>query len=445
MEEFLIAITSPPPFEEDVFLRWVKGEKADQQHNRTDSTSIFQFRHPVHPSFIDDLSRVEQYRVFDVLEHFICEPLLLNSQMVIQIQSNVQKFIVQKYWGLNDSVVREIVYKRLNKSRKDLDDVSDSTGLNLKSVTRQFDNLKRIYTFIEDNQWQCNMLSSIENKFLLDPLLARKYSCVLFLQYSKFNLTSKRRMLRVFGDGLEKCAALTLVFLASDSDSFFKSVLSEFFMKNKDSSTEVIISSPVDYYYDILLLDDNCWPIVWQIFSCIDTVELDKQLLINLRDLRTILTGEILDSACLLVRQAIFANGGTLASKRLLDPPRIRTILKSLMQIGGHLSQTREFRDMLEDFLTKIVEPLEEASLTPQEIHIFLVCCSNIVKCFPGSRTALSNTTQSMHSSSPNKPDFSAPNIVGLKKISKNEQLRIDWLRFVTFSRLCIMQLIRDH
>lgn len=65
------------------------------------------------------------------------------------------------------------------------------------------------------------------------------------------------------------------------------------------------------------------------------------------------------------------------------------------------------------------------------------------MKCFPGSRTAV-NLTQSNHGqiSSP-KNECLTPN--SLKKITKNEQLRIDWLRFVTFSRMCIMQLLRDH
>ena len=284
MEELFVCITSPPPFEEEIFSRWVKGEASEQQSCMTDSTCLFQFRHPVLPSFIDDLSIVEQYRVFDVLEHYMCQPLLLSIQMMIQIPPDVQEFIVRNYWGLNDSVVKEIVYKRLNKSRKDLDDVSELTGLDLKCVTRQFDNLKRIYTFIEDNQWQCNILRSIERNFLLDPLLARKYSCIIFLQFSKFNLTSKKRMVRLCWDGLEKCAALTLVFLGSDSESFFKSILKQYCIVNDgtDSTSSVSTqSSPVDYY-EILNDDTSCWPVVWQIFSAIDTVELDKQLLINL-------------------------------------------------------------------------------------------------------------------------------------------------------------------
>ena len=448
MEELFVCITSPPPFQEDVFLRWVKGEASDQHSSKTDCTSLFQFRHPVVSSFSDDLSRIEQYRVFDVLEHFMCQPLLLHSQMMIQIPATIQQFIVQKYWGLNDSVVREIVYKRLNKSRKDLDDVSDLTGLNLKCVTRQFDNLKRIYTFIEDNQWQFNILRSIEVNFLLDPLLARKYSCVIFLQFSKFNLTSKRRMQRVCGDGLEKCAALTLVFLGSDSESFSKSVLSEYFLinDNKDvesgggSNTVGRVVSAVDCY-EVLQLDECCWPIVWQIFSTIDTVELDKQLLINLRDLRTILTGEILDSACNLVRQSINNKGGSIANKRQLDMPRIRTVLKSLMQIGGHLSQTREYRDMLEDILTKIVEPLEEATLNNADIQIFLICCSQVPKAFLDNvRTQVNNVSRTESGTATE----STTNYTTVKKASKNEQLKMDFLRFIAFSRLCISQLTRE-
>ena len=443
MEELFVCITSPPPFDEDIFLRWVKGEASDHHISRSDSTSIFQFRHPVISTFTDDLSRIEQYRVFDVLEHFMCQPLLLNSQMIIQIPPHVQKFIVQKYWRLDDAVVREIIYKRLNKSRKDLDDVSDTTGLNLKSVTRQFDNLKRVYTLLEDNQWQCNILKSIENNFLLDPLLARKYSCVLFLQYSKFNLTSKKRMQRVCGAGLEKCAALTLAFLGSDNESFCKAILSEYFIRNEDDD-EISPSnsriSPIEYY-DILLCDDSCWPFVWQIFSAIDSIELDKQMLINLRDLRQMLTGEVLDSACNQVKHAIVMHGGIIASRKLLDLPRIRMVLKSLMQIGGHLSQTREFRDMLEDILTKVVEPLEEASLSPSEIHSFLICCCKVTQAFPDGRIVLTHPVITV---SRKFSEFISTGVASVKRFSRNEQLKIDWLRFLTFLRLSITQLIRE-
>jgi hypothetical protein len=74
-------------------------------------------------------------------------------------------------------------------------------------------------------------------------------------------------------------------------------------------------------------------------------------------------------------------------------------------------------------------------------ICIYICIHMYIYKSFPGSRTL--TLTQSNHGQSPKNEYTTTSN--NLKKITKNEQLRIDWLRFVTFSRLCIMQLIKDH
>ena len=163
-----VCVSSPPTFNEDLFLKWVNGNGEDDSeyvtHPSNSSSSmydVFQFRHaPLTSTFSDDLMKLEiqeQYRIFDVLEHFICQPLLLSSQQMVLIPPHLQNIMIGYYWGLDDSIVREIVYKRLSKSRKDLDDVADATGFPLKRVTRQFDNLRRIYTFAEDIQWQCNV------------------------------------------------------------------------------------------------------------------------------------------------------------------------------------------------------------------------------------------------------------------------------------------------
>jgi hypothetical protein len=104
---------------------------------------------------------------------------------MVLVPPPTQHTMIAYYWSLDDTVVREIVYKRLTKSRKDLDDVADATGYPLKvrgaphrgahhavplpsphtpaspaqRVTRQFDNLRRIYTAAEDAQWLCNLQS----------------------------------------------------------------------------------------------------------------------------------------------------------------------------------------------------------------------------------------------------------------------------------------------
>ena len=74
---------------------------------------------------------------------------------------------------------------------------------------------------------------------------------------------------------------------------------------------------------------------------------------------------------------------------------RIRVILKALLQIGANLSQSREYRDLFEDLLTKVAEPLEDIGMHGKDMQVFLVCCMYAMKsiAFPnrGHRGAGSN------------------------------------------------------
>ena len=115
--------------------------------------------------------------------------------------------------------------KKPVKSRKDLDDISDATSLNLRRVTRQFENLKRLYSFIEEGrQWQCNLKECIGRNFLLNTKLAQQYACIMFLLYAKFTLTSKKRMTRVSCENLENCAALIISCLNSEQEEFYTTI-----------------------------------------------------------------------------------------------------------------------------------------------------------------------------------------------------------------------------
>lgn len=125
--------------------------------------------------------------------------------------------------------MREILNKRLTKTRKDLEDASESTGLNLRRVTRQFDNIRRIYSEFEDASITQvgNVYRFIAKNYLLSNYLVKKYTCLVFLLYTKFNLTSKRRIQRVPCENLEYASALILVFLALDGQSYLKLLAAE--------------------------------------------------------------------------------------------------------------------------------------------------------------------------------------------------------------------------
>lgn len=58
--------------------------------------------------------------------------------------THLKAWMVERYHELDDSVLREILGKKItSKTRKDLDDVSELTNVPLRSCHRQYDNIQR--------------------------------------------------------------------------------------------------------------------------------------------------------------------------------------------------------------------------------------------------------------------------------------------------------------
>ena len=81
------------------------------------------------------------------------------------------------------------------------------------------------------------------------------------------------------------------------------------------------------------------------------------------------------------------AEGSTVLSKLGPNPSsscgRIRSLIKSLLLIGAALSQAREFRDLIEDIVTKVGDFSEEAGLTSSDINTLLLSCAVLGDCIP--------------------------------------------------------------
>ena len=151
--------------------------------------------------------------------------------------------------------MREIVNRKLAKSRKDLEDISEATDISVLRVTRQsginqsfanvllccflhlhllihsawlisifmyvVDNIKRMYSYLEeDKQFKGNLIKFVETNFLLSRNLCRRYACLLFFLYSKFNITSKKRLLKLSCFAVENSCALIIAFMLPDSMQF---------------------------------------------------------------------------------------------------------------------------------------------------------------------------------------------------------------------------------
>jgi len=167
----------------------------------------------------------------------------------------------------------------------------------------------------------------------------------------------------------------------------------------------------------------SLWSLVWSVLACVGAMDPDKQLMNNLRDIKTVVTGDVLNAACQIVSSSLLERsprGGPAILKKL-EASRLRSALKTVMQIGANLSQSREYRDFFEDVLTKVVEPLEEFGLSLAEMVVFLSSCSTLVKAIP-SLHRISNLTTSS---------------------GKRERLDLkrDWSRFLLCCRFVVEEL----
>jgi hypothetical protein len=134
-------------------------------------------------------------------------------------------------------------------------------------------------------------------------------------------------------------------------------------------------------------------------------------------------TGENLDKGMIAIRKSISQRTQGALLLRKVTEEKMRVVVKALMQIGASLSQSREYRDYMEDILSKVSDPLVEVGLNLQQIQIFLIQCSCLVSILPYVRG--STTTQTL----------SAGNI------AVHTARKRDWVRFLLCTRLLIVQL----
>ena len=163
--------------------------------------------------------------------------------------------------------------------------------------------------------------------------------------------------------------------------------------------------------------DGECWSGISRVFFYVDFFDPNKQLLINLRDIRQVMTGNVLDTGVKYVRIALSERSGCLRVMKRVDDSKMRIILKALMQIGANLSQSKEYRDLFEDVHEKVYEPLKDTGLDIEDCSRLLICGNEMVKALPTA------------------------NASGRGGGQANRSKRRDWARFILCCRLILIEL----
>lgn len=154
---------------------------------------------------------LDHYRSYTHLEKYLLDsPQKLDSNLIFQLEKESKMYIISQYYSLDDKICRELMGKKLSsKYRKDLDEISEKTGIKLKGCRRQFDNIKRVQKSIDETQQTGSILKTIQREFLLSEDLAKKYCAIVFMANQRFEL-SKKKLSHLSFQSLYECA-LTII------------------------------------------------------------------------------------------------------------------------------------------------------------------------------------------------------------------------------------------
>lgn len=323
-----VFVTEPTEIDLDVFLLWLSGEgveKATEERLLRDPPSQYpkEFRDEFKSMLLSETQGF--FRLFQILEPYLQLPSRLLKQGLVQLPSAVKQAMIQHYYAFDEPVVREFLGKKLStKNRKDLDDVSEKTGISLKSCRRQFDNIKQVLQVVDD--YEGSLVENIKAQFSLSDDLARSYASVVFINHNRFETQKKKLSHLLFSD---------FTFCASEM------------IKHWTAGSEG--SHAVD-----------------------DDLELDRVFLQELHDLRINMLDRVwIDRHLKLVVKDLRKQKCQPAYVKQVEQ-NFRTFMKSIISFGASLIHRKDLKDFFVDVTDDILIPLHQLNWGKEELQMFL-------------------------------------------------------------------------
>eukprot|EP00056_Hartaetosiga_gracilis_P009691 m.140130 g.140130 ORF g.140130 m.140130 type:complete len:350 (-) comp13176_c0_seq37:2951-4000(-) len=300
-----------------LFDSWIAGDNVE---TATGKRKDFQrYRH--HKRTIENDTQ-DQFNMFDLLVPYLNNPQTLSQQDLFFLNEIDCAEMLKRYYSYDNELMAHILGKQLSRGlRKDLDEVAEKTGIPLKSCNRQFDNLRRIFKMVEDVPGKLSSL--ISDMFLLDPLQAIAYASMVFITNNR--LYVDKRVLQ-------------------------------------DVRLPILLESSTEFM--------NSWTSIAEPNG--DDQDLHKKFLQDMREIKY----TILHSTKQLqeMQKVVNANCKDFSQNKIKATV---PILRSLIQIGGGLSNRGEWRDIFEDLMEQVVLPCKEANLRVEEVEVFIAAVRN--------------------------------------------------------------------
>eukprot|EP00903_Cladosiphon_okamuranus_P011981 g11252.t1 len=306
----------------------------------------------------------DTYRVFDTMEHFLRQPEHLRGQLQVQLGGTTQAWMVERYHELDESVLREILGKKVtSKTRKDLDDVSELTNVPLRSCHRQYDNIQRLLGNLEDSVAlpHLSVAKEVQDKLGLPLWLAARYTAVVFLLHVRFHVQRAKRP-TAHMTAYDLCWSAMGMLNYWVGDGKFLAAFEEAETKGSGPRSRAC-NDPVG--------GDQSRREEWQEamqqgLLGVHGLEFDKKWIRLLRVIKTQLFGDYRSNLFDLLRRHAMTDlkeGGMLPPTVEAISQNFRSTVKALASIGSGLSMSREYRDVFEDLIEKVGNPLRDAGV----------------------------------------------------------------------------------
>ncbi|KAG3112283.1 hypothetical protein PI124_g7793 [Phytophthora idaei] len=388
-EVFEAFLTDPIRVNEDVFALWLEGHNAGDAlaaRLRLPSAVPMPFLGGDAAAKLRELlwrDTVDQYRLYDKLEHYLSQPSLFRSQLLFQIPPAQQYYMVERYYTRDADVDRWLLGKKLSgRLEKDLDDVAERSGRTLKSCRRQLENLRRVYAAVEDRNFHGLPCRAISELFLLSEQLSSKYACLLFILHTRFQVHPQHPVTGFLTwPDLRFFAALLMTHWLPQRNTLAKLQFPK--GKPKDTVEDTVVENGAQIALRSPSTGD--WPTIGflqeklQPTSVREMVGLDlshpltnclrdlKAHLINDNDVLRVYRENVMD--CL--RSWAAAKGTLSSSARSLDEleSKLYLVVHGFLTIGAGLSQPKELQHLLEYLLTRVVRVLHDCEITKSQVN----------------------------------------------------------------------------
>lgn len=183
MDNILTCSTSLHSLDPNLFRLWLEGNSEQEAFANVlrSSTSL-----PLQYKFNDRITSNEEinddyllrseindsYKLFNLLQHNFNYPYLLPLQNLIQFDKVNYYSLLEKYYNLDNNFYIEIFNRKLiGKLKKELEEISTILNIKIKSILRQYNNFRRIYSSLYEEPTGANQFfflktsSSINNDY----------------------------------------------------------------------------------------------------------------------------------------------------------------------------------------------------------------------------------------------------------------------------------------